>query len=168
MSEEKETKPAEESADSKTDESAAAAKEAAGDFMKNATAAWGRMTSNTKIYLVAMVVMFLCSVIFPVVSGMGALGARATMASAGFWGFLIIVGGLGGIGLTIWSEMAKRKDPWLPIAIASCAGAAALSFLYMLIRVREIAGHLSPLGFWIPLVGAGVATTIAVMRIVKA
>lgn len=168
MSEEKEPKPAGGSEDPKTDESAAAAKEAAGDFMKNATATWGRMSSNTKIYLIAMVVMFLCSVIFSVVSGPGTFGARATMASAGFWGFLIIVGGLGGIGLTIWSEMAERKDSWLPIAIAGCAGAAALSYLYMLIRVREIAGHLSPLGFWIPLVGAGVATAIAVMRIVKA
>ncbi len=166
MSEEKESKPAGGSEDPKTDEGAAAAKEAAGDFMKNACAAWGKTAIETKIYLVAMAVMFLCSVLFSAISAYGIKGP--TMASVGLWGFLIVVGGLGGIGLTIWSEMGQKKDSWIPITIASCAGAAALSFLYNLIVGGKGVAVFSPLGFWLPFVAAGIATAIAVMRIVKA
>ncbi len=61
MPEEKESKPAGGSKDSGNDESATAAKEAAGDFMKNAGATWGKMALETKGYLIAMAVMFLCS-----------------------------------------------------------------------------------------------------------
>ena len=185
MSEENDPKPAGESPDSGTDEkqtsddSAAAAKEAAKDFANNAGEMFKGLDQKMQIYLIAMGVTLLCSMFFGAFKlNLGILGSTTTPSLLGLSGYfggtlggkLAFLGSGAGVGILIWSNLAKRKDPWIPLAIAGSAGAAALGIL--MTRLGQggsgsaIDGTL--LGWWLPLAGAVTATVVSVQRILNA
>ena len=205
MSEEdNDPKPAGGSVDPASDEGAAAAREAAKDFANNAGAMIQGLDQKMQIYLVALAVTLVCALFFNAITVKSKAAAEisksvAEMASAmtgekveadgrvaklkagtitnigSFWGTLALLGAAGGIGILIWSTVAKRKDAWIPLALAGTAGAAALGVL--LVRFghgwgwgwdssSNVDGTL--LGWWVPLAAAAVATTVSVQRILKA
>lgn len=208
-------KPEAESTDSKTDESAAAAKQAAREFADNAGAMFKGLGQKMQIYLVALAVTLICSIFFSafkfkvkntvldrdLTKGLSALAEAVGEATGqkpniktekvinshrtgttssllglrSFGGTFAFLGAAGGIGLLLWSTFAKRKETWIPLAIAGAAGLAALG---VLISGAGLGGrtffgsgvtfHPTILGWWLPLAAAATATTLAVQRILKA
>ena len=154
MSDETDPKPAAEPSKSDSDESAAAAKEAAKDFANNANALFKGLDQKLQIYLVALAVTALCSLFFGAFkvsmkskgdNGLGAIADNMIGSSSSgktspalvglgnskgaFGGKLAFLGAAAGIGILIWSTAARRKDPWIPLGIAGAAGLAALGIL---------------------------------------
>jgi len=207
MSEDTEPKPAGESNDSKTgtDESAAAAKEAAKEFAHNAGAMFKGLDQKMQIYLVALAVTLLCSFLFGAYKSkvklskemkeMTEMASKVTGRSVetsskntspsllglhdysgAFGGKLAFLGAAAGIGLLLWSTLGKRKDPWIPLAIAGAAAAAVLGILLTRMGMSgggsfggtKVSINGTLLGWWLPLAAAATATAVAVQRILKA
>jgi len=176
----------------------AAAKDAAKDLAKNATSFWKALDQKHQIYLGALAVTLLCSLLFGAFtvkfsgdSGLGSL-AESMLNSAGgnrtspallslgssngaFGGKLAFLGSLAGIGILIWSVAAKRKDAWVPLAVAGSAGIAVLGILMTRMGMGGTGNDMikisvdgTLLGWWLPLAGAITATVISVQRILKA
>ena len=201
MSDENQSKnTSEEKSESGGDQSAAAAKDAAKDFANNAGNFFQALDHKNKIYLIALAVTALCSLVFSAFTttvetsgaagGLGALVGTTVGASnsnspallslhhykGAFGGKLAFLGAVAGIGILIWSTIAKRKDAWVPLAVAGAACAATLGIL--LTRLGMASGGGNELikvsingtifGWWVPLAGAVAATVVSVQRIMKA
>lgn len=188
----------ESSTESSTDESAAAAKEAAKEFANNAGAAFQGLNQKMQIYTVALAVTLVCSMFFGAFKSkvkmskemkeMSEMASKMTGTSieksskhtsptllglhnysGAFGGKLAFLGAAAGIGILIWSTLGKRKEPWIPLAIAGAAGLAVLGILMTRMGMStnvSINGTL--FGWWLPFAAAATATTVAVQRILKA
>jgi hypothetical protein len=170
-----------------------AAEKALGQAKEGVTAGvatFKTLDSQTKIYLVGLAVAFLFSVIFDVISvdvkveGLASDFFKGTMAQPSLTAFdygangkLAVLSALAGIGLWIWNRVAAKKEAWVPLALAGCAGFSALMFLVLMMRSGggSIGGKMGMkvdvdmtfLGFWIPFIGAIAATVVSVKRIIK-
>jgi hypothetical protein len=153
MSDESDPKPTAEPTKSESDKSAAAAKVAAKDFANNANALFKGLDQKLQIYLIALAVTALCSLVFGAFSTKIKMGkgmpelAKVTSQLSGaqkstspsllslhsykgaFGGKLAFLGALAGIGILVWSTVGKRKDSWIPLGLAGAAGVAALGIL---------------------------------------
>ncbi len=177
--------------DKQTDDSAAAAKEAAEkaaaqakEAAANATKVFKTLDLHSQVYFGCMVGMLLLIIIFPAwsVSSSGPLGGGSSGASIlkfNPWGPFILLCGIAGIGIFVWEKIASRKDTWIPLAIAGTAGFAALCFLITRFLSSGEGGTFSSelvkvsagwtlFGFYLPFLAAIAATVMAVMRITKA
>ncbi len=92
-----------------------------------------------------------------------------------FGGLLALLGMLGGIGILLWTTFAKRKDSWIPLALAGAAGAGVLGILMTRIGTGGHTGwggsvniNGTLLGWWLPLAAVVTATVVSVQRILKA
>jgi hypothetical protein len=174
----------------------AAAKEAAakalGDAKQKMTAgveAFKKLGLDAQIYLAALAVTVLCSIIFSAIGvtvkadgpmadilKQGASSASVAVIRAGANGFFAVLAAAAGIGLWIWNFTAKKKEAWAPLAIAGAAGLSALLFLVLWLRSGtnstdvggiHISVHMTLLGFWLPFAGAVAATAVSVKRILN-
>jgi hypothetical protein len=149
-----------------------------------------KLEPHNRIYLVGLAVAFLFSVIFNVMSvdvkveGVASDFFKGTMQNVSVTAFdcgangkLAVLAALAGIGLWIWNNMAAKKEAWVPLALAGCAGFSALMFLVLMMRSggssaasglgMKIDVDMTLLGFWIPFAGAIAATVVSVKRIMK-
>ena len=173
----------------------AAAREAAERALSQAkegvaagVATFKKLEPQARIYLVGLAVAFLFSVIFDVISvdvkveGLASDFFKGTMAhpsltafDSGANGKLAVLAALAGVALWIWNYTTAKKEAWVPLALAGCAGFSALMFLVLMMRSGGSAGGLGMkvdvdmtlLGFWIPFIGAIAATVVSVKRILK-
>jgi len=154
--------------------------------------AFKKLDQSTQIYLGGLALAFLCTLIFGVISftvttkvdGPLAEMMKKNMATAPSYsafradwrGKLAVLAAAAGIGLWIWNFTAKKKDAWIPIALASAAGFSALMFLLLLVGagktsidtdIVKVKAGLTILGFWLPFAGAIAATVVSVKRIQK-
>jgi len=152
MSEESDSKPSEEPVDPTTDESAAAAKEAAKDFANNAGVMFQGLNQKMQIYLVALVVTLICSFLFGAFktkvemgkefrqvaeltghslkskhTSPSLVGLKDYSGAAG--GKLAFLGAAAGIGILLWSTFGKRREAWIPLGLAAAACLGALGIL---------------------------------------
>ncbi len=163
--------------------------EQAKEGIASGVATFKKLDLHSQIYLGGLAIAFLCSVIFDVISVTvkvdGPAGAflnnithraSVTAASAGTNGMLAVLAAAGGIGLWIWNRLAKKKEPWVPLALAGCAGFSALMFLVLMLRSGSSATgpgasvdvDMTLLGFWLPFAGAIAATFVSVKKIATA
>jgi len=175
----------------------AAAKEAAakalGEAKQKMTAgveAFKTLSLDAQIYLAALAVTVLCSILFSAIGvsvqadgpmadilKKGASTASASVIQAGANGLFAVLAAAAGIGLWIWNFKAKKKEAWAPLAIAGAAGLSGLLFLVLWLRSGtrstdvgglHISVHMTLLGFWLPFAGAIAATAVSVKRILNA
>lgn len=156
-------------------------------------ATFKKLEPQTRIYLVGLAVAFLFSVVFDVMSvnvkveGVASDFLKGTMPNLhvtafnfGANGKLAVLSALAGIALWIWNRMAEKKEAWVPLALAGCAGFSALMFLVLMMRTgggsagSELGGlgmkidvSMTFLGFWVPFAGALAATFVSVKRIMS-
>ncbi len=198
MSEENDPKAEGGSSDPGTDDSAAAAKEAAKEFATNASSMFKGLDQKHQVYLVALAVTALCSLVFgafstkvkmskdvpDLVKITGSATQKGTSPSllslhdykGAFGGKLAFLGAVAGVGILIWSTLGKRKEAWVPLALAGAAGLAALGILMTRLGMSSGGGsdlvkvsiNGTLLGWWLPLAGAVAATVVSVQRIAKA
>ncbi len=177
----------------------AAAKDAAAkalgqakEKMNEGLAVFKKLDQPTQIYLGGLALAFLCAILFgafsvtvtakgdnPMAEMMKKNIADAPSYSAfrGDWrGKLAVLAAAAGIGLWVWSFMGKKKDAWIPLALAGAAGFSALMFLLLLLGAKQtsvdtglvkIDAGLTIFGFWLPFAGAIAATVVSVKRIMK-
>lgn len=156
MSEESDQQPGVEPASPSSDESAAAAREAAKDLANNAGAMFRGLNQKLQIYLVALSVTLVCSFLFGAfktkvkmdkefkevvefsrqITGQSfdskstspaLVGLKNYSGAAG--GKLAFLGAAAGLGILLWSTIGKRKDAWIPLALPGAAALAALGIL---------------------------------------
>jgi hypothetical protein len=82
-----------------------------------------------------------------------------------------------GIGIWIWNFSAKKKEAWVPLALAGSAGLSALLLIILWLRVPSVTNYSGMgvkvsagptlLGFWLPLAAAIAATAVSVKKILK-
>ena len=88
------------------------------------------------------------------------------------------------VGQMVWARTAwrkfvpggKRKDTWIPLALAGAAGLAVLGILMTRMGMSsggsfggtKISINGTLFGWWLPLAAAATATTVSVQRILKA
>ncbi len=158
-------------------------------------ATFKKLDGQTQVYLAGLAVAFLFSLIFDVMSvnvkveGLasdlfqtsevfkGAMPRHSITAfDCGANGKLAVLAALGGIGLWIWNRMAAKKEAWVPLALAGCAGFSALMFLVLMMRSgggsagalgMKVDIDMTLLGFWIPFAGAITATIMSVKKIMN-
>jgi hypothetical protein len=153
-------------------------------------ATFKKLEPHNRIYLVGLAVAFLFSLIFDVMSvkvkveGVASDFLKGTMQhlsvtafDCGANGKLAVLAALAGIGIWIWNNMAAKKEAWVPLALAGCAGFSALMFLVLMMRSgggsaaaglgMKIDVDMTLFGFWIPFAGAIAATVVSVKRIMK-
>jgi hypothetical protein len=178
--------------DAAAKEAAAKALEQAKEKMTAGVDAFKKLDMQTQVYLAGLAVTVLCGFIFSMTSvSVKVDGPMAdllkqhntystlsvTLFDAGANGRLAVLAALGGIGLWIWNYMAKKKEAWVPLALAGCAGLSALLLLVLWLRtggtrpMNEIGIKVSSgttlLGFWLPFAGAIAATVVSVKRILN-
>lgn len=176
----------------------AAAKDAARQFANDAGSFFTALDQRHKVYLIALAITLLCSVLFGAykvnVSGAGGMAAFAesmlenassrtspSLLSLGsgkgaFGGKLAFLGALAGVGILIWSASAKRRDPWVPLALAGSAGLATLGILITRLgtggggsnEMIKVSVDGTLFGWWLPFLAAAAATFVSVQRILKA
>jgi hypothetical protein len=175
-----------------------AAREAAGKALRHAqegvtagVETFKKLDSWARIYLVGLGIAIVCSLLFDVMSvnvkGSGlpteffktvTANQSITVFDTGAKGMLAVLSAAAGIALWAWNRSAARKDAWVPLALAGCAGFSALMFLVLLARSGkpasgmagvgiEIDVDMTFLGFWVPFAGALAATCVSVKAIVK-
>lgn len=153
-------------------------------------ATFKKLDAQTQIYLVGLAVAFLFSLIFDVMSvSVKVEGVKSelfkgaasklsvTAFDCGANGKLAVLAALAGIGLWIWNFMAAKKEAWVPLALAGCAGFSALMFLVLMMRSggssagggfgMKVDVDMTIMGFWLPFAGAIAATVVSVKRIMK-
>jgi hypothetical protein len=175
----------------------AAAKEAAAKALGQAKAkmtagvdAFKKLDVQTQVYLAGLAVTVLCSFIFSVISvSVKVDGPMAdlikqhtpstlsvTVFDAGANGKLAVLAALAGIGLWVWNFTAKKKEAWVPLALAGSAGLSALLLLVLWLRSgttsvsgpgMKVDASMTLLGFWLPFAGAIAATVVSVKRILN-
>jgi hypothetical protein len=169
-------------------DAAAKALEQAKEGIHSGVATFKKLDRNTQIYLGGMTIAFLCSIIFDVISvsmksdlpGASMFNnltqsASVTAFDAGANGKLAVLAALAGIGLWIWNRMAKKKEPWVPLALAGSAGFSALMFLVLMLRSGSsmsapgvsVSVSMTLFGFWIPFAGTIAATVVSVKGILN-
>ena len=149
-----------------------------------------KLEPHHQIYLAGLAVAFLFAVIFKVmtvqvkVEGPGSdlfkgmsQSPSITAFDCGWNGKLAVLAALAGIGIWIWNRMAAKKEAWVPLALAGCAGLSALLFLLLMLRsgggsasgafAVEVDVDMTLLGFWVPFAGAIAATVVSVKRLMK-
>ena len=150
-----------------------------------------KLDLQARIYLVGLAVAFLFSLLFDVMSVSvkgegfaselfkGAMAERSvTVFDCGANGKLAVLAALAGIGLWIWNRMAAKKEAWVPLALAGCAGFSALMFLVLVMRSgkgsegiaalgMKVDVDMTFLGFWLPFAGAIAATFVSVRKIMS-
>jgi hypothetical protein len=150
-----------------------------------------KLDSRARIYLVGLGIAIVCSLLFDVMSlNVKASGLPAelfktvtanqsiTVFDAGAKGKLAVLSAAAGIALWLWNRSAARKDAWVPLALAGCAGFSALMFLVLMARSGKPAAGMAEmgikidvdmtfLGFWLPFAGAIAATYVSVKAIMK-
>ena len=153
-------------------------------------ATFKKLEPHQQIYLAGLAVAFLFSVIFSVMTvqvkvegaaselfkGM-AQSTSITAFDCGWNGKMAVLAALAGIGIWIWNRMAAKKEAWVPLALAGCAGLSALLFLILMLRsgggstsggfAVEVDVDMTLLGFWVPFAGAIAATVVSVKRLMK-
>jgi len=182
---------------SKTESQEQAAREVAEKAISQAkegvtagVATFKKLDPQSRTYLVGLAIAFLFSVIFDVISvdlkveGIASDFFKGTMARPSVTAFdygangkLAVLSALAGLALWIWNYTTSKKEAWVPLALAGCAGFSALMFLVMMMRSGggSIGGEMGMkldvdmtlLGFWIPFIGAIAATVVSVKRILK-
>ena len=190
------------------DDGAAAAKDAAQQAAEHAkeTAAealkvFQGFDAAGKSYVVGMLVVLVCSLVFrfysidissagavsPMVAKMQTEMERAAnsaiepVGQMGFWGMLLVLSSVAGIGLFMWSAMTKQSAAWLPLAHVGAAALCTLVLLAFFLWAGRLSDgnammrdYLEPdidmtlLGFWVPLAAAVTATAASVKRILRA
>lgn len=153
-------------------------------------ATFKKLDPQAQIYLVGLAVAFLFSLIFDVMSvkvkveGVASEFFKGAMPKysitafdCGANGKLAVLAALGGIGLWIWNRMASKKEAWVPLALAGCAGLSALMFLILMMRSgggsfggglgMKVDVDMTLLGFWLPFAGAIAATVVSVKKIMR-
>ena len=150
-----------------------------------------KLEPHHQIYLAGLAVAFLFSVIFNVMTvqvkmegpgselfkGMSQSSPSITAFDCGGNGKMAVLAALAGIGIWIWNRMAAKKEAWVPLALAGCAGLSALLFLLLMLRsgggsasgafAVEVDVDMTLLGFWVPFAGAIAATVVSVKRLMK-
>ena len=154
-------------------------------------ATFKKLEPHQQIYLAGLAVAFLFSVIFNVMTvqvkvegaasdlfkGMSQSRPSITAFDCGWNGKMAVLAALAGIGIWIWNRMAAKKEAWVPLALAGCAGLSALLFLILMLRsgggsasgafAVEVDVDMTLLGFWVPFAGAIAATVVSVKRLMK-
>ena len=169
------------------------ARELAGKAMgqaKEGVETFKKLERYHQIYLAGLAVAFLFSVIFSVMTVQVKVGGAAsdlfkgmsqstsiTAFDCGWNGKMAVLAALAGIGIWIWNRMTPKKEAWVPLALAGCAGLCALLFLLLMLRsgggsasggfAVEVDVDMTLLGFWVPFAGAIAATVVSVKRLMK-
>ena len=153
--------------------------------VQEGVAVWKILDRQNQIYLGGLAVAFFFSILFDVISvtvnmpnmpgGLeGLLGKTKTGGSVSAYDFgangqLAVLAALAGIGIWIWNFKSAQKQPWVPKALAGCAGFSALMFLVLMFRsggssspMVDIDVDMTFLGFWVPFAGAIAATVVSV------
>ena len=138
-----------------------------------------------QIYLGGLAVALICGVLFDAITiqvkspalpdGLaGLIPHSATSVSAfdmGAKGKLAILAAAAGIGIWVWNFKSTKKEPWVPKALAGCAGFSALMFLALLFTggggnsMVEIDIDMTLFGFWLPFAAAIAATVFSVKKL---
>ena len=169
------------------------ARELAGKAMgqaKEGVETFKKLERYHQIYLAGLAVAFLFSLIFSVMTvqvkvegpasdlfkGMSQ-STSVTAFDCGWNGKMAVLAALAGIGIWIWNRMTPKKEAWVPLALAGCAGLSALMFLLLMLRsgggsasggfAVEVDVDMTLLGFWVPFAGAIAATVVSVKRLMK-
>ena len=177
--------------DAAAKEAAAKALSQAKDRMAAGVANFKKLDVQTQVYLAGLAVAVLFGMIFSAVSisvkmdgpmadlmkqQMNALPAAPSVINASTNGRLAILAAIAGIGIWIWNFMAAKKQAWVPLALAGCAGFSALLFLVLWIRsngssvdagIVKVSASMALLGFWVPFAGAIAAAVVSVKRILN-
>ena len=167
----------------------ASAKEAADKAMalaKGGAANFKKLESLSQIYLGGLTIVFLCTLIFDFISikfnlPAGLMGemsklvpksSGATAFEAGANGKLVTLAALAGLGIWFWNLRAPKKEDWVPVALAGCAGFSTLMILVLLFRsdtgaqgigIGSVEIRHTLFGFWLPF-AASIAATVAAVR----
>ncbi|MEM8735770.1 MAG: hypothetical protein AAGG44_16185, partial [Planctomycetota bacterium] len=95
--------------------------------------------------------------------------------TSSLWGKLAWLSALSGIGITIASAMGWLRTGWGPLAEVGCAAlATVLLLLLFFVGFPDLSAYgdascsATLLGYWIPLLAAGIATFAAVKPILEA
>jgi hypothetical protein len=151
-----------------------------------------KLERHHQIYLAGLAVAFLFSLIFSVMTvqvkvegpgsdlfkGMSQRTSVTAFDCGWSWnGRMAVLAALAGIGIWIWNRMAAKKEAWVPLALAGCAGLSALLFLILMLRsgggsssggfAVAVDVDMTLLGFWLPFAGAIAATVVSVKRLMK-
>ncbi len=177
--------------DAAAKETAAKALAHARESMNVGVAHFKKLDVQTQAYLAGLAVTVLCSFIFSFITFSvktddGLLGdamkfnahstASVTVFDAGATGKLAVLAALAGIGLWVWNFTAKKKEAWVPLALAGCSGLSALLLLVLWLRSgtnsinvpgMKMSVSMTLMGFWLPFVGAITATVVSVKRILN-
>jgi hypothetical protein len=175
------------------DDAAARAKQMAGQ----ALAQFKGFEPLMQLYLAALAVVVLCTLIFNVISfdvnasGTPTEGAAQAQNAAEdlmnsmapsavqVWqGKLTLLGGLAGIGIFLWATFGARRDAWIPLALVGSAGLCLLMLLLLAFDAGGLGGldvrgapidlDLTLLGWWLPFLASAAATAASAKRILKA
>lgn len=139
------------------DDPAAAAKAQAKALADQASQAFQGLDSTSRIYVIALAVTALCSLIFGAIAVkvdlgkemneiakvMGSAKAKTSQTShplvgAGFFGGLSFLSAAAGIALTILGKLKFSRAPWVPLALAGSACLCALCIL--IVRMQGVSG----------------------------
>ena len=146
-----------------------------------------KLDVQTQVYLAGLAIAVLFSLIFnaismrvtgggPMVEAMK-LNLSVTVFDMGGNGKLAVLSAVAGIALWIWNLRSSKKEAWVPLALAGCAGGSALLFLILWLRAGtgssgamgiEAMVRMTMFGFWVPFAGALAAGVVSVRRIMNA
>ena len=169
------------------------ARELAGKAMgqaKEGVETFKKLERYQQIYLAGLAVAFLFSLLFSVMTVQVKVEGPAsdlfkgmtqstsiTAFDCGWNGKMAVLAALAGIGIWIWNRMTPKKEAWVPLALAGCAGFSALMFLLLMLRsgggsasggfAVAVDVDMTLLGFWVPFAGAIAATVVSVKRLMK-
>ena len=180
----------------------AAARQAANEAKEMAVDAYEkvkRLEPAQLGYLGAMAVVVLATILFDMaafrvftdgaVSETQAAAERSLQANMNAWSYsaftssltgkLMWLCALGGLGIVLWSTIAKVRSAWIPLAQAGCAiGAAFFMLLLYVVGFPDLSGVDTMLtskirssatlfGYWLPLAAATTAAYLSIQRIMS-
>ncbi len=173
-------------------ETTEAAVQQARDVSKQVIASVSALDPLRLTYLAAMAIVVVSSLVFNMASFSVGLDGPVSETTAhaqrvaeaklnswsysaftsSLWGKLMWLSAVGGIGVLVYEAVAKKSAAWIPLAQIGCAATAVLMMLLLFIvgfpdlsAYADTSTSATLLGYWLPLLAAGVAAGCSIKRI---